>query len=805
MKNKITKTKIISGYLLLCILGIGTIFFLYKQIGKAYQKDNTLELNNKQLIDLSNAINKLYLAETYDKNSKHINSNERFSEYSKLIDEAIEKMELLKQEGNLLKDIRLDSISLLLNQKKIHFYKIQQLNIQYSSESSFTNLKKKLKKTRDSLRQSAQQIKPTSYTAKELNRYLSYVIDDRKILDSLNKIQVSDTEILNYSDKVISNLLFKEDKLRRELQSRELQLQSQNRVLSAKIQMIINTIENELNQQNFVLFKQKQQNLQKITEIMFWVGILAILVTLFFGWIILKDLSKQQKYRDTLEKLNLINSNLLKSKTMLMATVNHDMQSPLNSILGFSKLIKDTNLDTEQKMYIENLIASGDYLQNLVNDLNDFSKLERNNLKINLSSFMTDELVLSIFNTHRKTAIDKGILLLYDIDSNLNQKVISDPQRVKQILTNLVTNAIKFTQKGYVKITVQLLDDNIIFAVEDSGIGIATDAQQLIFDEFTQANDSIEQQFGGTGLGLNISKRLAHLLDGKIWVESTLGKGSIFYLQIPYIEDNQTETNTLNKSYLYIDNKKLKDKKILYVDDDNQQLILMELFLKDCPFLFTTLNNPNEVIAVLEKEKYDLLFTDIQMPQKSGFVLIEEIRNHHSLKNIPVVALSGKKDLDTDFFKSKGFTDSLEKPTDKFKIIEVITKLLDFEMNMEQHKKNETSDSDNHKLFNLNQLKQFTFDDNQALISILNTFISSYTNYLDDLTHLSDKESVSSLAHKMIPMLKQVESYQLVPILETLENKNYNLDELPKYKENIIDFIQQLLTALKNEIELLKN
>lgn len=803
MKNRVTKTKIILGYFLLCFLGIGTIFFLYKQIGKSYQKDDSISLNNKQLIELSNAITKLYLAETYNKDSKQNNSTDRFSKYSTLIDEAIEKMELLKENGSLLKDIRLDSIALLLNQKKIHFYKIQQLNIQYSNESSFANLKKKLKKTRDSLRQSAKKIEPTSYRAKELNRYLSYVVDNQKIIDSLNKIQVSDTEILNYSDKIISDLLVKEDKLRRELQIREIQLQIQNRTLSAKIQTIINAIEDELNQQNFALLEQKQQNLQHITQIMFWVGILAICVVLFFGWIILRDLSKQQRYRDTLEQLNHTNSNLLKSKTMLMATVNHDMQSPLNSILGFSKLIKETKLDEKQNLYVDNLIASGDYLQNLVNDLNDFSKLERNNLKINITPFSVKTLILSIFNTYRKNATDKGILFLYDIDNELDIEIISDPQRVKQILTNLTTNAIKFTQNGYVKISAKLIDSNIIFAVEDSGIGIATDAQQLIFEEFTQANNTIEQQFGGTGLGLNISRRLATLLEGKIWVESTLGKGSIFYLQIPFVESLQTEIKTLNNIKKNIDFKWFENKKILYVDDDIQQLILMELYLKEYPFTLKTINNPNEVIAALENDCYDLIFTDIQMPQKSGLMLIDEIRSYQKFKNIPVVALSGKKDLDLEFFIHKGFAHSLEKPVDKFKIVETIIQLLNIEMNIEQ-KKAEKNISELEKMYNLEQLKQFIFDDEQALITILNTFVNSYTDYLNTLHQLQDKEDISSLAHKMIPMLKQIESYQIIPLLEKLENKDYQSDELSQLKEHIINFINILLITLKNEIKRLE-
>src|SRR5690606_16469010 len=224
-------------------------------------------------------------------------------------------------------------------------------------------LRKKLQETRDSLRNSAYKVDLTKSNRglKELGEYFSFVVADQKLIDSISRIPVSESELLAYSDKVITELIVREDKLKNELKERENSLQIKNRELSGKIQFLISSIEKEMLDNSYAEIIQNQKDIKRTTLFLSWAGVLGVLLLLFFGWIILRDLTRQQQYRDKLEELNRENSMLLRSKTMLLATVTHDLQTPLGSILGFSDLLKKTDLNTTQNQYVSNISNSSDY------------------------------------------------------------------------------------------------------------------------------------------------------------------------------------------------------------------------------------------------------------------------------------------------------------------------------------------------------------------------------------------------------------------------------------------------------------
>ncbi len=800
-KAKSIKTKIIIGYVLLSVVGVVSILFLYNEILKAGKPKTEIFSKNQQLIDLSDALTQLYTAETTEGNTSFLSSNREFSNYNKLIDGVIRKMQNFKKHNSQIPDSRLDTISLLLKQKKSSIAQIRKLNTQYTNESSFITLRKKLQETRDSLRNSAHKVdlsKSSRGMFRELGEYFSFVVADQKLIDSISRTPVSEAELLAHSDKIITELIVREDNLKNELRERENTLQLKNRELSGKIQFLISSVEKEILDNSYAEIIQNQKDIEKTTLFLSWAGVLGVLLLLFFGWIILRDLTQQQKYRDKLEELNQENSMLLRSKTMLLATVTHDLQTPLGSILGFSDLLKKTNLDSTQKQYISNISNSSDYILDLVNDLVDFSKLENNKIKIKKVAFNPKQLIENTFNTLKKNAIDKDIVLLYEIEDTLDTNIVSDPYRVKQILTNLVTNAIKFTQKGHVKIIGKIKDKNVLFAVEDTGIGITEDQQKLIFEEFTQAHSDIEQQFGGTGLGLTISKRMVELLGGKIHVESESEKGSVFMFSIPFIKaENEREKDkntTINTDFL-------KDKNILIVDDDKMQLSLMEALFSNYPVHLTTENDATKVISLLEKDKFDLIFTDIQMPKKSGFMLVQKIRNHQQISNIPVIALSGKRDLSVEDFTEKGFTYFLGKPLQMDEALQVMKAIFEkrkIGIPFDSDFKNDSENTNN--LYDLSSLKQFIADDIDALKNIISIFLDSTKTSIEELKNNSqDLEKLSQTAHRMIPMLRQIESLEVVFLLEKLENKEISLDKTESYIQDITKKMDILTNKLKTE------
>lgn len=804
-KSKSIKTKVIIGYVLLFGVGVISIAFLYNEILKSGRPQSEISFRNKQLIDLSDALTKLYTAETTEGTTSFLSSKTNFSNYNKLIDSVIHKMQNLKRDESRIQNTRLDSIVLLLTQKKNHIAQIQKLNQQYTNESSFKTLRIKLQEIRDSLRNSTHKVdlsKSRRGIVRELGDYFSFVVENEKLVDSISRAPVSEGELLAHSDKVITELIAREDKLKNELRERENILRVKNRELSGKIQILLSSIEKEILDNSYNDILKNQKDIERTTLFLSWAGVVATILLLFFGWIILRDLTRQQKYRDKLEELNRENTLLLRSKTMLIATVTHDLQTPLSSILGFSDLLKKTSLDPTQTQYVNNISSSSDYILNLVNDLVDFSKLENNKIKIKKIAFNPKELIESTFSTLKRNASDKDIALLYQVEDSLDTDIISDPYRVKQILTNLVTNAIKFTQKGHVKISGKITNGNVIFVVEDTGIGITEEQQKLIFEEFTQAHPDIEQQFGGTGLGLTISKRLATLLEGQIEVKSQPEQGSTFTFSIPFIKDGNENKKEGN---IEINTEFLKGKKILIVDDDKMQLSLMEALFSNYPIELITENDATKVVRLIESNKFDLILTDIQMPKKSGFVLIQRIRNHKSaaINTLPVIALSGKRDLSEEDFTEKGFTYFLGKPLKMDEALQVMKAVFEktkIEILPQSNFKKEQVSSD--KLYDLNPLKQFISDDSEALKNIISIFLESTKTNLKELKNNSmDLEKLSQIAHKMIPMLRQIESNQAVVLLEKLESKEIPLNKVEKHIEECVKVLNGVMQVLEKEIK----
>lgn len=797
-KSKSVKGKVITGYILLFIVGAVSIAFLYNQIVKTTRPKGEVS-KSRQLIDLSDALSMLYTAESAGQNSEFIISEKGFSQYNRMIDSVISRMNRIKVQRDSVYDPKLDSIAIYLEKKKTSVARIRVLNHQYNNETSLSNAKRKLEKSIDSLNKSKTNTYVRNTRTTEFNNIISEVLTPEQI-NRLNKQLISDAELLALYNKTYSELTIREDKIRNELKEKERILQNENLILSGKIQLLLSDIGDEILENSYREMEQNQKEMEHTTLVLLWAAILGVLLLLLFGWIIIRDLSRQQHYRDRLEKLNQENSMLLRSKTMLLATVTHDLQTPLGSILGFSDLLKATPLDTVQKQYVSNISGSSDYILNLVNDLVDFSKLENNNIKIKKVAFNPKQLIETTFNTLKRNATDKDIVLLYEVEDTLDINVVSDPYRVKQVLTNLVTNAIKFTQKGHVKIVGKIANDTVVLEVSDTGIGISEEEQQHIFEEFTQAHPDIEKQFGGTGLGLTISKRIAELLGGSLSVESQLDSGSIFSFSIPLVisEVVSKEEKKIN-NYDF-----LKGKKILIIDDDNMQLSLIATLFASYPIELTTLNDATKVIPLLMEKNFDLIFTDIQMPKKSGYALIKKIRNHpdNQIKNIPVVALSGKRDISLEDYIEKQFTYFLGKPLQMEEALQVMNFI--FNQDAPRPEKNETviEKIDSDKLYDLSSLKQFTANDKNALNNIISVFLKSSKTSINELeSNTENSDKLAEIAHRMIPMLRQIESHEIVWLLEKLEDKKIPKKEIKKYISGLIEKLNILTTEIESNYE----
>ncbi|MCY1216975.1 Sensor histidine kinase RcsC [compost metagenome] len=578
----------------------------------------------------------------------------------------------------------------------------------------------------------------------------------------------------------------------------------ENRFISDQLRTVLSSLEKQILQKSYAKINESKHAIDNTIQTIAWVGAITFCLLILFAYIIIRDLTINQNYRNQLEVLNAEKEDLLRSKMMLLATVTHDIQTPLGSVIGFSDLLKNTEINPKQQQYLDNIKHSSNYILKLVNDLVDFSKLENDRITIEKISFNFKDLIESTCKPLEPNAENKDIELNWDVEEALDDNFVSDPYRLKQILTNLVSNAIKFTQEGSVEVLAKIEANNIVVSVIDTGIGIAKNKQKAVFKEFTQAHAGIEKKFGGTGLGLTIAKRMLYLLDGSIVLDSEENKGSIFTITIPAIKSG---IKAVEESVSILDSETefLRDKRILIVDDDAMQLSLMKEIFSNYPVSITTLVDASKVRNLLEHEHFDLVLSDIQMPNIDGFELVRIIRNNNSpeVASIPVIALSGKRNLNPEDFTSKGFTAFHPKPLRLEELLLLMKSIfngkpMDVAVQVTNAKKDE-------KLFDLSSLNKFTQNDPVSLKLIVDTFITSVAENSESLrTAVAEMnhQRMAEIAHKMIPMLKQMEVYTISDLLEPIEDQTlgYDKEDLEKYVEVIFQKLSVLISELEKEI-----
>lgn len=505
--------------------------------------------------------------------------------------------------------------------------------------------------------------------------------------------------------------------------------------------------------------------------------------------------------QQALEKAKSLADELNVQKDHFIANMSHEIRTPINAVVGFTDLLLDEERDEKKLNYLKSVKTAGENLLFLVNDILDLSKIEAGIFQIDQSPFHLYDAVKNTFSILDISAKQKGLKFTYSIASDIPEFIIGDKNRLSQILINLLNNAIKFTQTGSVSLTVNLNEEgNLKFEVTDTGIGIASDKLNSIFERFSQAEESTSRKYGGTGLGLNISKQLVEKQKGTLTVKSELNQGAIFTFTLPFelakeVQDSKQNSNASDST--------TKDSIRILMCEDNEmnQNLMQSIFLKTNHKLDIA-ENGKKGIELLNQNTYDLILMDIQMPELDGYETTQIIRNDLKI-NIPIIAITAHSTVkEKERCIAAGMNDSISKP---FQKNELFAKINYWALNQSvpelsiPFEKEKTKDS----LLSLDYLKEMCGDNSDFLKEMLHLFLKQGTeNHELIQSEFKDHnfDAVKKITHKLKSSFGVINAD--TKLLDSIENEtdvsiiSESLSKLEIQFENLSNEIKNLINEL---------
>ena len=518
-----------------------------------------------------------------------------------------------------------------------------------------------------------------------------------------------------------------------------------------------------------------------------------------------RDISQRKK--DALELLR-----AQKTKELFLANISHEIRTPINGIAGMADLLSQNPSADDQTLYLKAIKTAAENLKVIINDILDLASIESGKLKFEKINFHLDETIRSLVDTFRLQSQEKGILLEYKMDSKIPGVFIGDPVRLNQILINLISNALKFTHQGSIKISISIdqikdKDYYLKFEIKDTGIGIPKSKLKTIFESFSQADASVTRKYGGTGLGLTIVRQLVQLQHGTIKVSSEENEGSTFTVVVPYrigIKDLQVSKgrSALNKTL------QLKNASILLVEDNDINRLYAGSILKmwGCPF--DTAENGEVAIEKYKNSHFDLILMDIQMPVMDGFETTKVIRQWSNEKSkIPIVALTANAtQRDIDKCISLGMNDCLTKPFTQEDLLKVLDKYLGSKFHVLGSENNKIKSQEHADKVDFSYLEKVSGNNKSFIKEIAEAFLKSIPTSIQELNKYSDNENWTELArvaHKIKPSITLLGVHNLKDKIVKLEEeakRHKNPWLINKLSKEISSELKETIASIKIQI-----
>lgn len=813
-----TKIKVACGYVLLILLLVFSVQYIYHKMQLLTKTNVYEEMLNRQRHATNQIIVNLYQAEILSQAFSY-GQLDLYDRYVHSMQAAISGVDTLR---TLIKDkkqlIGIDSVALLLNRKKENMFSLLEMLRTNSTDKLYQQYIKRLEKRQKDLSYKQPitktmvthsnvytiRKKPKNIFKRIATLFSSGKGDTTKIekithevkTDTIKKVYNPSHTVARLLKNVQNDVSTKRQHSLESVRQKIETLRVNSTLLSEQINKMLLTIDYK---EQLLLARQSNKENEirhNSARTIMVISLSAVLLAIAFLFIIWRDITRSNHYRRELEKSKRYAENLLVTREKLMLTITHDIKAPAGSILGYLELLTRIVTDGREKFYIANMKSAALHLLDLVKSLLDFYRLEANKMDENNVAFNPYQLFDEIYMGFEPMAGAKQLKLIADYDrTELSHSFIGDPFRIRQIAENLLTNSIKFTERGSITLKVVFHGNSLSFSVTDTGCGMSDEDQQHIFQEFTRLKSAQGQD--GFGLGLPIVMKLIQLLKGSIQLKSEVDKGSCFTVVLPLGRSADTiiKSKEVPSADILAANDVLAQHKILLIDDDRIQLGLTVAMLKQLHFSAVCCEQPTDLIRKLENDKFDVLFTDLQMPAMNGIELLTAIRKLPGVSsNVPVVAITARSDMDEEYLHSKGFAGCLYKPFTLAELQRTLNNILNL-------KASETvtplsAEVQENVAYNFASLTAFSDNDPIEALHIIETFIgemqhdrATIQKALEDNNH----STVALLSHKMIPRFKMLGATKGLPILLVLEKTSDNISTIQKEeKEKILLILHEM-------------